>query len=86
MLTVIEPNGKCPGENMSVSKEVWKTNLGRAPDKIQCIRKFTLRSAVSTPEHLGGSLSHSAPISRVTMHPRSGSEPWPHVINTWRAF
>lgn len=86
MLTVIEPNGKCPGENMSVSKEVWKTNLGRAPDKIQCTWKFTLWSAVSTPEQLGGSLSHSVPTSRATMHPRSGSEPWPHVISTCGAF
>lgn len=32
MLTVIKPNRKLPGGNMSVSEEPRKTSLGRAPD------------------------------------------------------
>lgn len=30
MLIAIKQNEKCPGENVSVSKEVWKTNLRSA--------------------------------------------------------
>lgn len=50
MPTVTKPNGKCPDESLSISEEVWKANLGRAPDQIQCTWEFTLESAVSSPE------------------------------------
>lgn len=50
MLIAIKQNEKCPGENMSVSKEVWKTNLGKGPDETQCTWKFKLTSAVSVWE------------------------------------
>lgn len=76
MPSVTKPNGKCPDESLSISEEVWKANLRRAPDQIQCTWEFTLESAVSSPEQLVELLNHNVPTSACST---SGSQPWSYV-------